>query len=454
MKENDKQALYQLDVDNLVSLIENYADIDEFFNEYIEHYIKSEDENYFRLKKLIENIEDEDEYTIRNTLSEYFRDIELLIKDPKKGIQLITNFYDNYEFIDSIFEKYLYNCDEDSQFFSYSAQHLFFKYVRDCKDREYILDKIIELIYTQGFETYFSFVNSINSSLSKDEQLILVSNLINQSLNLPFIKYDLIADLAKQIPNGDIFEKAIVKDISNNHKNDLLKIAEVYCAEEKYDIALSKLKNYSTSNYIDEEQKIKLYIEIYKGLKNTTKQIEYATTLFENHPTLEHLKQLAELPISYERKELINKQIKLILNNNNILHFSDNMKFLFDIRRADIAEKYFYMNIDKRGSLFWYNNNLINNFLEAKNYLIVSILYRDKVDNILNDGNTKAYDKGVYYLRKLEAFSNEITDWKGFPNHYDFFKKIKINHGRKYSFWNKYSSNINNMKKENNSIFS
>jgi hypothetical protein len=130
------------------------------------------------------------------------------------------------------------------------------------------------------------------------------------------------------------------------------------------------------------------------------------------------------------------------------------MKFLFDIRRADIAEKYFYMNIDKRGSLFWYNNNLINNFLEAKNYLIVSILYRDKVDNILNDGNTKAYDKGVYYLRKLEAFSNEITDWKDFPNHYDFFKKIKINHGRKYSFWNKYSSNINNMKKENNSIFS
>ncbi|MDC7248487.1 MAG: hypothetical protein PQJ49_01020 [Sphaerochaetaceae bacterium] len=289
MKENDKQVLSQLGVDNLVSLIEKYADIDEFFNEYIEHYIRSEDENYFRLKKIIENIEDEDEYTIRSTLSEYFREIELLIKDPKKGIQLITKFYDNYEFIESVFEEYLYNCDEDFEFFSYSAQDLFFKYIRACEDREYVLDKIIELIYIEGFETYFTFVNSISTSLSKDEQLTLASNLINQSLKLPFIKYDLIADLAKQIPDGSLFERAVIKDISNNNKYDLLKIAEVYCAEEKYDIALSKLKSYSTSNYVDEEQMIKLYIEIYKGLKNTTKQIEYATTLFENHPTIKHL---------------------------------------------------------------------------------------------------------------------------------------------------------------------
>lgn len=441
MKKNDKEVLKQLGIDNIILLIEKYADNDESFYNYLGNYFQSEDENYQRLAQVFENIKNENEFTLKNVLTNYFKDIELLISDCYKAIELIITFYDNWDTLTTILDDYYYNNEENYDFFSIIAKGLLFKYIRKCDDRKYVLNKILKLIFMEGFDTDYFFVSGISKSLTKDEQRLLVSHLLNKSSNLIFINKNLIANIAKNIPDGELFEEALASNNTNKDKSDLLEIVSVYCEEGKYEIALNKMAGYAVKNSSDKERKLELLIKIHEGLGNVLKEIEYSQLLFEIHPTLKKLQQLTALPISLSKNELINKQINKIFNSENNEYFRDNMKFLFDVERYNIAEIYFYKNIKNREELVWYNYDIINNFLKVKNYLIVTILYRDVVLKILDNARTKEYDKAVNLIKKLEDLSHKITDWKQVPKHDAFWEYIHKNHGRKYSFWKKYHTN-------------
>ncbi|RLA40754.1 MAG: hypothetical protein DRR42_25460, partial [Gammaproteobacteria bacterium] len=58
---------------------------------------------------------------------------------------------------------------------------------------------------------------------------------------------------------------------------------------------------------------------------------------------------------------------------------------------------------------------------------------------ILERGYTKAYPHGVRYLIKLDKLARSITQWMKFDNHETFKDRIYLSHGRKRSFWSKYS---------------
>ena len=61
-------------------------------------------------------------------------------------------------------------------------------------------------------------------------------------------------------------------------------------------------------------------------------------------------------------------------------------------------------------------------------------MYRSLLISILRRGYTKAYPYGVRYLKKLDKFSEIITDWKDFNHHESFKEQIIQAHGRKRSF--------------------
>ena len=52
--------------------------------------------------------------------------------------------------------------------------------------------------------------------------------------------------------------------------------------------------------------------------------------------------------------------------------------------------------------------------------------------------NSKAYDHGVSYLKKLDMLAPAVLDWRGFGNHDVYVKYLRDQHSRKRSFWPRY----------------
>jgi hypothetical protein len=70
--------------------------------------------------------------------------------------------------------------------------------------------------------------------------------------------------------------------------------------------------------------------------------------------------------------------------------------------------------------------------------LCASVVYRALLDSILRRGHTKSYPHGVRYLRKLERLAQAVADWRDIAPHNVYLQGIKLNHGRKSSFWFRY----------------
>jgi len=66
------------------------------------------------------------------------------------------------------------------------------------------------------------------------------------------------------------------------------------------------------------------------------------------------------------------------------------------------------------------------------------MLYRSLLTSILEQGRTKAYTHAVRHLKKLDNLAETITDWRNFDDHVAYKSRLKLAHGLKYAFWNKY----------------
>jgi len=71
-------------------------------------------------------------------------------------------------------------------------------------------------------------------------------------------------------------------------------------------------------------------------------------------------------------------------------------------------------------------------------HLMASFLYRVVLDELLQQGYSKSYHHGVGYLRKLDAMSEKIADWKELVPHADYVSQLRKTHSLKGSFWSQY----------------
>lgn len=437
MEDNKLQKLRELKKDKLLKLIVDYYDISEDFHHYIENSVLKEIDNYERLLTIINQIEGENKYSINNTLENFFKDIELLIVSPKKAISLIFQFYYSHEKISDILDQTETWHDIDFMNYSMDAETLFIKFAQKCDDKEYLIQKIRELIYLDGSNVGYTFVSCIKKMLN-DEQIRKLVTLLTEKLpNQKGVNYSVIADIAKELPDGELLEKTSKK--IRNIEISYLDIANVYYEEGRYDKALEKVNLYKAEYSFQELDKIELLNKIYEKQNNKEEQIKTAKTLYEAHPTIEALDLLLKATKVESREEVIDKTIETFYKERNTEYYEDNIKFLLSVGRANEAEKYFFKNMDKIEELReYYINDTIDQFKKNEKYLVVTLLYRDLLIEILDDANYKAYEHGIEYLIQLNLLSEKVSDWKYFNTHEEFVNEIKIKHSRKKSFWNRY----------------
>lgn len=126
-----------------------------------------------------------------------------------------------------------------------------------------------------------------------------------------------------------------------------------------------------------------------------------------------------------------------ILEEKRFSH--SNAKFLIETGHPDAAEDYLLDRADKLDGDFYPGLLPLAEAMETSGRsLCASIIYRALLDSILRRAQSKAYYHGVSYLKKLDTLAPAVVDWRGFGNHDAYVKHLRSQHGRKYSFWQRY----------------
>jgi hypothetical protein len=63
------------------------------------------------------------------------------------------------------------------------------------------------------------------------------------------------------------------------------------------------------------------------------------------------------------------------------------------------------------------------------------ILYRAMTLAVLGAARSKSYSFAAHDLLRAGQAAERVTDWHGLPDHAEFMRRLRQEHGRKYSFW-------------------
>ena len=126
-----------------------------------------------------------------------------------------------------------------------------------------------------------------------------------------------------------------------------------------------------------------------------------------------------------------------ILEEKTLSH--SNALFLVETGHPDAAEAYLLDRAVKFDGGFYPGLLPLAEAMETDGRsLCASIIYRALLDSILRRAQSKAYDHGVSYLKKLDKLSATILDWRGFESHGIYMENLCSEHARKRSFWPRY----------------
>jgi hypothetical protein len=54
---------------------------------------------------------------------------------------------------------------------------------------------------------------------------------------------------------------------------------------------------------------------------------------------------------------------------------------------------------------------------------------------VLGAARSKSYSYAARDLLQAGQLAERVTDWNGLPDHEEFMRRLRQEHGRKYSFW-------------------
>ncbi|MDP2690005.1 MAG: hypothetical protein Q8P48_07830, partial [Deltaproteobacteria bacterium] len=149
---------------------------------------------------------------------------------------------------------------------------------------------------------------------------------------------------------------------------------------------------------------------------------------------------LAELlaVIGEDQKEQVIFSESKLIHKNRTLSCSD-AAFLIEMERMDEVETYLLDRVDQLNGDFYGSLLPLAEAMEANGHpLPATVLYRALLDSILRRAQTKTYQHGVRYLKKLDRLSRNVSDWRDSKTHPAYLEMLRQVHGRKSSFWSRY----------------
>lgn len=447
-----QQALKQATAEQLKSLVETIYGITDDIDNRIENCLLSGDPQALtsQLKNRISSIARGRRYIDYHHAAEFSRDMDLLIDDIDKLIDIAPKHA--FALVDRLMgtHRNVYGRADDSDGVigdSYSlalsvwlkaAHH--WRQTGNCpldwkaelisrhNDDDYgIWSGLIAqggdlITYEEGmqlaahFEAEFNAAHDVASTRDFDPKAALAA-------------YG-IASVAKALGDVTLYEHAVL--IESPKPNELQKQGIIeFCLSVKDGESALKWLAGSWDNYY-EPKRLSLLDKTYLMLGRHQELLDLRRDAYQLHPDHLRLKALLEILPEQERPALQDNAIENALKINEI---ESKIETLLAIGGITQAQEQIFAHMSELKVFFGTLLNWAQLFHQAHHNLAESVCYRLLLEEILVSARNKAYDHAARYFRKLAKLDALIDNYYPLTPWAEYQAQLKLQHGRKSSFW-------------------
>ena len=448
---NPREQLIKLGAEKLADALLDLSTRSDQAAQLVEQLLSPPRENLRHLKARIRGLRQRKRFlgareaqSYASDLSDLLADIQRNIEDPKIGLELVVAFFESDNQV-------LESCDDSygnvGEVFRYDATELFTHYARDIEDKSYLSDLVFKLYEEDEYGVREELVDHASQFLPEEALCSLAQRFWENAENIDKTvkdnQYDArhslfaVESLARQLHDAPLFERAALATWPDLSSKTCLDIAEVYLEAQEPEKALDWIKKVPPEMALEDYKRDKLLLDIYRKTNNQEKLAEVAWRIFRQHKDVDNLEELLSIIGEDQREKVIAETSQEIMANPSSFYYD--ISFLLDTNQVDLAQKYVLENEDTlNGDQYGLMLTLAQRFEKENRFLVSTIIYRELLESILRRAQSKYYQYGVRYLKKLEKLAPQVSDWQGVLPHELYFKKIAETHARKKSFWDKY----------------
>jgi hypothetical protein len=373
-------------------------------------------------------------------LRELLQQIEDQVEDAQAGCTLVADFYTTDH---SIFGR----CDDSDghvgDVYRYDACELFIRYAQRCADKPWLAKLILKTSLKDDYGVRDALVKSAADSLPEAQLRWLIDQYQQLAIEEPeeyprrhwFYQ---IESLARQLKDAPLFEQTRRAARGDEPGTGAcVDIARVYlqCGDDQ--TALDWLERIPPGEGYQQQERDALLLAIYGNQGNKQQQAEVARRSFLRQRSRSGFERWIEIVGDDQRNELLNQEVRIILDAP-LLSLTD-AAFLVDMEQWDAAESYLQVRAKQlNGDHYQFLLPLAETFASLARPLTASLLYRALLDSILRRARTTTYGHGARYLRKLDLLAKTVSDWGDIEPHTVYVEHLRLQHGRKTSFWSRY----------------
>ena len=444
MKTNDddrRTALIELGAEALADVILELALLTDEADHTVERIVSDDSANTARIEERIANCVYDEEADIVGPIAFIQRlefllhDLSLSVHDSFEGFRLTALFIEN--------DHYVFNNVRDdgtfSRIFQNDAVELLVHYGSGCTDKEWLCHQLFRLYDEDAIGSRWNIFDGAAEYIPEEKLRMLIERMQSAVKSNPGDEAkwsQALESLAIQIKDFDLLEQTRLAGSSTLSTADICEIARLRLDAGDASGALALLKKVDATRNRQTEYN-KLLLAVYKALAMKDEEAAQAWKLFKSVRSEDNFEALLQAIGESQREAVIDGEMSEIFATHGVT-YSD-AHFLLNGKRFDDAEKYLWQHVVplKRGL---YANILpLAQAMElTERHLMASFLYRVVLDELLQQGYSKSYHHGVGYLRKLDAMSEKIADWKDVVPHADYVSQLRKAHSLKGSFWSQY----------------
>jgi hypothetical protein len=367
------------------------------------------------------------------------RELGRSVQDPFAGAQAVLNFYTRDEVI---FD----HCDDSygsvGEVFAGVATDVFLFFATRCDDKKALVDRILQLQEGCRYSVRDSIAMTLDRFLDHEELNNSIQILLERARKGPIHPggnrwFRIVEDIAKRTGDPVLFERTILEYMPEPFGRKWVEIAKVFFKSGDAQAAYERLQKAAACGAEREYEYGPLYRDVCRELGRKDEAEAAAWTIFRKCRTDGAIDTLLDVIGKDRRDAVIVSETELIMANDDFEAYD--VSFLFEAGQSDTAQDYVFERRDKiDGSLYYTLLPLAERFQDENKPLGAVLVYRALLEANLAKAQSKYYSHGVRYLRKLDALSAQVRDWKKIEDHVEFSKRIRERHAQKVSFWMKY----------------
>jgi len=442
-----KERLRKLGTSRLVDALCTLAKRNEQAADYIARLVSTPEESADRIRSQLDELANggyyvgyNEAYGFAGQLEDVIEDIRMNITSPEEGIEALSAFFEMDQPI-------LEQCDDSNgavaEVFRWDAGEAFVQFAKGCKDKDSILERVLGLYLACDYGVRTVLIERASEFLSKNKLRHLVQRLWECLEDTPDddhrSRHALIGIelLAYQMKDPALFEKARMHGRPKPSAACCLDIAEAYADCHEDDKALTWLEQIPEEDHWRRSEQDDLLFAVLKRKGDMKRAEEVAWRIFRRHRTKNTFDQLVDVAGKRRRKAILLSQVEEILKNGRF-SITDAM-FLSDMNLNSEAAAYLVQNATRLdGNDYWSLTPLAERMEKQKQLLAAAAIYRSLLDSILARAQSKAYQHGAKYLRKLDAMDGRLSSWEPLASHDEYKTTLVRDHRRKWRFWEEY----------------